>query len=76
MRIIASFHRPGLNGRSVARALRVLWGWLSASGYRPERHYMRGGRPLGAGSVWSGSQPRLHCDPPWSERGAATAGPA
>ena len=25
------------------RALRDVWVWLSGSGYRPERHYMRGG---------------------------------
>ena len=24
-------------------ALRRLWAWLTNSGYRPERHYMRGG---------------------------------
>jgi hypothetical protein len=48
MRIIASSrsHRSALNGRSLTRALGALWSWLSASGYRPERHYMRGGRPL------------------------------
>jgi len=32
------------------RALRSLNVWMS-SGYRPERHYMRGGRTLGAKSL-------------------------
>jgi hypothetical protein len=27
-----------------------LWAWLTDTGYRPERHYMRGGRPPAAGS--------------------------
>ena len=25
-------------------ALSRLWAWLTGTGYRPERHYMRGGR--------------------------------
>ena len=25
-----------------------LWAWLTDTGYRPERHYMRGGRPPAA----------------------------
>jgi hypothetical protein len=29
--------------QSTCRALRELWAWLSGTGYRPERHYMRGG---------------------------------
>ncbi len=42
---------PPLPGRS-AEALgglwaRHLWAWLTGTGYRPERHYMRGGRPGG-----------------------------
>jgi hypothetical protein len=24
------------------QALRTLWHWISGTGYRPERHYMRG----------------------------------
>jgi hypothetical protein len=28
---------------SAGVALRDLWDWLRGSGYRPERHYMRGG---------------------------------
>jgi hypothetical protein len=35
--------RPG-------RALRELWGWLSGTGYRPERHYMRGGSVCPSGT--------------------------
>lgn len=31
--------RPGLVGAWVRR----MWGWLTNSGYRPERRYMRGG---------------------------------
>ena len=26
-----------------------LWAWLTDTGYRPERHYMRGGRASAAG---------------------------
>ena len=29
--------------RTPCGALRELWAWLSGTGYRPERHYMRGG---------------------------------
>jgi hypothetical protein len=29
--------------RTSFRALRDVWAWLSGTGYRPERHYMRGG---------------------------------
>ena len=40
-------------GALVARAMRRpwarrLWAWLTGTGYRPERHYMRGGRQGGA----------------------------
>ncbi len=38
-----------LPGRAAAEPLgglwaRRLWAWLTGTGYRPERHYMRGGR--------------------------------
>jgi len=29
---------------ALKAALSRFWGWLSNTGYRPERHYMRGGR--------------------------------
>jgi hypothetical protein len=29
---------------------RHLWGWLTGTGYRPERRYMRGGRTPAAGA--------------------------
>jgi hypothetical protein len=29
-----------------------LWAWLTGTGYRPERHYMRGGRPDRASELW------------------------
>jgi hypothetical protein len=32
-----------------SRVLREAWAWLTNTGYRPERHYMRGGRPAEAG---------------------------
>jgi hypothetical protein len=32
----------------AAEAARALWAWLTDTGYRPERRYMRGGRPDGA----------------------------
>ena len=32
---------------TTRRALLELWGWLSGTGYRPERHYMRGGAGRG-----------------------------
>jgi hypothetical protein len=28
--------------RGLKSSLRHVWQWLSPSGYRPERHYMRG----------------------------------
>ncbi len=35
------------------RAIRRFWEWLTGTGYRPERHYMRGGHGRGgaAGAV-------------------------
>jgi hypothetical protein len=33
--------------RTARKALGEFWGWLSGTGYRPERHYMRGGRQSG-----------------------------
>lgn len=36
--------------RTPGQALREFWGWLSGNGYRPERHYMRGGRHTRAAS--------------------------
>ena len=37
--------------RTVRKAApRRLWAWLTDTGYRPERHYMRGGRASAAGS--------------------------
>ena len=36
--------------RTVWKAVPArLWAWLTDTGYRPERHYMRGGRPPAAG---------------------------
>jgi hypothetical protein len=37
--------RRNARGRrtSFTAALSRLWGWLTGTGYRPERHYMRGG---------------------------------
>ena len=29
--------------RITCRVLREFWAWLRGTGYRPERHYMRGG---------------------------------
>jgi hypothetical protein len=39
--------------RAAARRFRArwLWGWFTDTGYRPERHYMRGGRTHGAMSL-------------------------
>jgi hypothetical protein len=38
--------RAALSGRArAAKAARALWVWLTDTGYRPERRYMRGGRP-------------------------------
>ncbi len=36
----------GAAGRAARtrRKIVVLWGWLTQTGYRPELHYMRGGR--------------------------------
>ena len=37
-----------LAGRGMRRRwARRLWAWLTDTGYRPERHYMRGGRQGG-----------------------------
>jgi hypothetical protein len=36
-------------GRAGREALPRLWAWLTDTGYRPERRYMRGGRPPAAG---------------------------
>ena len=36
-------------GRAGREALPRLWAWLTGTGYRPERRYMRGGRPPAAG---------------------------
>ncbi|HYZ32694.1 MAG TPA: hypothetical protein VE684_10500 [Crenalkalicoccus sp.] len=33
--------------RTLGQALHEFWGWLAGNGYRPERHYMRGGREGG-----------------------------
>ncbi|WP_277753907.1 hypothetical protein [Muricoccus nepalensis] len=30
--------------RPVRKLITVLRGWIAATSYRPERHYMRGGR--------------------------------
>lgn len=38
---------------TAARVLRLVSVW-AASGYRPERHYMRGGRTAGAKSLVAG----------------------
>jgi hypothetical protein len=35
--------------RAWRTALPRLWAWLTDTGYRPERRYMRGGRPPAAG---------------------------
>ena len=35
---------PNRASRPVQRILALLRGWVAASTYRPERHYMRGGR--------------------------------
>jgi hypothetical protein len=47
-------HRTGAtrrHPRSTWKApLTRLWAWLTGTGYRPERHYMRGGRTHAAGS--------------------------
>ncbi len=41
--------RAAPSGRArAAKAARALWAWLTDTGYRPERRYMRGGRPDGA----------------------------
>ena len=41
--------RAASSGRArAAKAARALWAWLTDTGYRPERRYMRGGRPDGA----------------------------
>ena len=40
IKVAGRHHAPG-------QALRELWGWLTGNGYRPERHYMRGGRQGG-----------------------------
>lgn len=41
--------RAAPSGRAqAAMAARALWAWLTDTGYRPERRYMRGGRPGGA----------------------------
>jgi hypothetical protein len=34
---------PWRRGPTHRSTLRELWGWLCGTGYRPERHYMRGG---------------------------------
>ena len=44
---------PPLPGRAAAEApgglwARHLWAWLTGTGYRPERHYLRGGRERAA----------------------------
>jgi hypothetical protein len=36
--------KPARRHCTPGQALREFWGWLSGSGYRPEQHYMRGGR--------------------------------
>jgi hypothetical protein len=41
---------PARQGRSSAgKAVHDLWAWLTGTAYRPERHYMRGGRADAAG---------------------------
>lgn len=40
-------------GKRAARLLRLL-GWPVPQGYRPELHYMRGGRTTGAKSLAAG----------------------
>lgn len=35
--------RTGKKGRDGG-LIRRIWAWLTGTGYRPERHYMRGGR--------------------------------
>jgi hypothetical protein len=39
----------GRRGAMAARAVRDAWAWLTGTAYRPERHYMRGGRAAAAG---------------------------
>jgi hypothetical protein len=38
----------GAVARPPEAAPRRLWAWLAGTGYRPERHYMRGGTTEGA----------------------------
>jgi hypothetical protein len=51
-------HPARPDATQAARLLRLralgLWAWLTGTGYRPERHYMRGGGTNDA----SGPQPR------------------
>ena len=51
--------RAAVSDRTRARAVRSswarhLWEWLTDTGYRPERHYMRGSRTHGAASLRPG----------------------
>ncbi len=40
----------------LVAVLRRLWAWLTDSGYKPERHYMRGGgRPRAASGPGAGA---------------------
>jgi hypothetical protein len=40
---------PRRRGAMAARAVRDAWAWLTGTAYRPERHYMRGGRAAAIG---------------------------
>ncbi len=51
--------RTAPSGRKWEKAVRGLWarhlwGWLTGTGYRPERHYMRGSRTNGTASLRPG----------------------
>jgi hypothetical protein len=36
---------------AVGRVVHDLWAWLTGTAYRPERHYMRGGRQSAVGAA-------------------------
>lgn len=42
--MIFNHPRVGRPAQPVRRLISALRGWLAATTYRPERHYMRGGR--------------------------------
>ena len=69
----------GAFGLAHAKAsLGRLWGWLTTSGYRPELHYMRGGRlpeaRLAAPALVAGAATRPRAHPHVLDSAAAAPG--